>query len=78
MAEYKIQTLSSKEIQELQVDQALRIIGTNSQALIEVNNLIGQAIVKKSKADMELQQLKNDKSVIVEINRALKVMCNNG
>ena len=78
MPKYKIQTLTTKEIQSLQADAALRIIGTNTQILVEINNLTGQALVEKGRVDIKLHQLTNDRKTVIELNRALKTMVQNG
>jgi len=75
---YVIPTLTPEEIQTLQVDAALRIIAQNGTLLVQINQEISQAIVAKCKADSHLQQLKNDKTTVVELNRSLKVMVENG
>lgn len=74
----KIQTLSAEQIQTLQVDAAARIIGTNLELLTQLNQEIAEAQVKVGHAQIELNQLKNDKSTIIEINRNLKVICQAG
>ena len=70
----KLKTLTPHEIESLQVDAALRLIGTNSTILCDLNQQIGQAIIEKGKADIKLQQLKNDKQTVIEFNRSLKVI----
>jgi hypothetical protein len=75
MERIEIETLTPEEIETLQVDAALRLIGENTVLLTRVNRQIGEAIVARGKADMELQQVKNDKSTLVELLRALKVIC---
>lgn len=74
----KIPKLTQEEIQTLQVDAALRLLGEYNTILSDLNNQISQAIIAKGKADIKLQTLKNDKSSVVEMSRNLKVMCNNG
>ncbi len=73
----KIPTLSHEQIQSLQTDAALRLIGSHTVLLTKLNTEIGQAILAKGKADITLQRLKNDKSTIIENMRALKVMVAN-
>jgi len=75
MERIEIKTLTPEEIETLQVDAALRLIGENTVLLTRVNRQIGEAIVARGKADMELQQVKNDKQTLVELLRALKVLC---
>ena len=75
MERIEIKTLTPEEIETLQVDAALRLIGENTVLLTRVNRQIGEAIVARGRADMELQQVKNDKSTLVELLRALKVIC---
>lgn len=74
----KIEKLTKEEIQTLQVDAALRLLGTYTNQLADLNGEIGQAIIERGKADIKLQQLRNDKNTIVEMCRNLKVISNNG
>ena len=78
MTKYKIETLTNTEIQSLQIDAAMRLVGKHSVILTQLNNDISQAIIAKGKADIALQTLKNDKSTIIELIRALKIMVQNG
>ena len=73
MPEFK--TLTPEEIQTLQVDAALRLIGENTVHLSRLNIQIGQAISELGNAKVKLDQLKNDKSTLIELQRALKVIC---
>lgn len=74
----KIKTLTPEEIQTLQVDQALRLLGENASLLNQLNAEIGQAIQELGQAKVKLDKLRNDKQTIIEINRALKVIAQNG
>lgn len=70
----EIKKLTSEEIQTLQNDAALRLIGEYSNLLADVNQSISQAIIKLGNAKIELDCLKNDKQTLVEMIRALKVI----
>jgi uncharacterized protein YhaN len=77
MPEEKIvfKTLTPEEIQTLQVDAALRLIGEYTVHLSRLNIQIGQAIMNLGNAKMQLDQLKNDKQTLIEMLRSLKVIC---
>ncbi len=76
--EIKIQKLSPKEIQELDVHAAQRILAENTNILNDINNELFIAIQKLGEARIAVEQLKNAKSTIVEINRALARVIQNG
>jgi hypothetical protein len=71
----QIKTLTPEEIQTLQVDSALRLIGEYTVILSNLNQEIGQAIIDVGQAQIKLQQLKNDKQTLIEMLRSLKVIC---
>ena len=68
-------TLTPEEIQTLQVDAALRLIGEYTVLLSRLNKEIGEAICEKGQAEIKLQGLRNDKQTLVEMLRSLKVIC---
>jgi len=70
-----IKTLTPQEIETLQVDAALRLIGNYSTQLTKINQAISQATIKVGRARIELDCLKNDKSTLIELTRALKIIC---
>lgn len=73
----EIKTLTSEEIQTLQVDAALRLIGEYSTHLYSINKSIRDAIVQVGHAKIELDSLRNDKQTLIEMIRALKVVVQN-
>jgi len=74
---YDIASLSPEEIQSLQVDQALRIMGMIDQALAELNKEMYQANAEYYEAKRKLDDLKNTKSLLVERARNLKSIVGN-
>lgn len=70
----KITRLTNEEIQTLQVDAALRLIGELTNSLADLNQETGEAIVAKGKAEIVLAGLRNDKQTIIEMLRSLKVI----
>jgi hypothetical protein len=70
----EIPNLTQDEIQTLQVDAALRLIGQNTVLLTRLNRQIGQALIEKGQADIKLSKLKEDKKTLIELQRALKVI----
>ncbi len=69
-----IKTLSNEEIETLQVDSALRLIGEYSKQLVEVNQAISQSSIRLGQAKIELDSLKNDKLTLIELLRSMKVI----
>ena len=74
---YDIASLSPEEIQSLQVDQALRIMGMIDQALAELNKEMYQANAEYYESKRKLDDLKNTKSLLVERARNLKAIAGN-
>ncbi|MBM3283973.1 hypothetical protein FJY90_07085 [Candidatus Gottesmanbacteria bacterium] len=74
----KIQKLTSQQIAELQVEQALRILAENSNLLADIEGQLFDAIGEHGKWDIKVNQLKSLKQTITEQNRALKTVCQNG
>jgi len=60
------------------VDQALRLIGEYTVHQITIRNQIFERIMSLGKIKGELDALKNDKSTITEMMRALKTIAENG
>ena len=74
----EIPKLTIEEIQTLQVDAAMRLIATNSNLLVELNNEMFTALNELGQARIKVEVLKEKKSTIIEQNRALKVVIQNG
>lgn len=74
----KIKKLTAQEIQELQVEKALRILMQNSNTLQEIESELFDAIGEKGKWTIKVDQLKSLKATIIEQNRALKSVVQNG
>ncbi len=77
MKQYDITALTAEEIQTLQVDKALRIMGLIDQALAELNKEMYLANANFYEAKRELEDLKNTKSLLVERARNLKEIAKN-
>jgi hypothetical protein len=73
-----IPKLTKEEIQTLQVDAALRLMGELTTTLTELNADLGFAISELGNARVKVEKLKADKQTCVEILRALKVIVSNG
>lgn len=71
---YNIPKLKPKEIETLQVDAALRMIGTLASIMVDINTELGCAIGELGQARVKVEKLKADKQTVVELNRALKVI----
>lgn len=77
MDKYDITSLSHEEVEQLQVDQALRIMGLIDRALTELNKEMYQANAEYYEAKRKLDDLKNTKSLLVERARNLKAIAGN-
>jgi len=78
MLKYNLQKLTSQEIQELKFDQALRIIEENTNLLIEIEQDLFNEIGELGKHQIIVTQLKSLKSAIIEQQRGLKAVVQNG
>ncbi len=78
MENYNLQKLSAQEIQELQVNKAMQIIEENSNNLIDIEKDLYDALSELGKWRIKVEQLKSIKSMVIEQNRALKVVISNG
>lgn len=74
----KIKQLTPEEIRDLDVAAAQRVIAENSLILNQINDGLFTATRKLGEARIEVEQLKNDKSTVIEINRALKSVISGG
>ena len=72
--EYIIPRLTKEEIQSLQTDAALRMIGDLTSTIIDINCEMGLAISELGIARVRVERLKADRSTVVELMRALKVI----
>ncbi len=74
----RIQKLTAQEIQELQFEQALRIIEENTNTLGDIEQVLFDAIGEFGKWRIKVEQLKSLKAMIIEQNRALGIVVKNG
>ena len=74
---YNVIALTTEQIQSLQVDQALRIMGMIDSALAELNREMYAANAEYYDAKRKLDDLKNTKSLLVERARNLKAIAGN-
>ena len=73
----QIKTLSTEEINSLQVDSALRLLGSHQQLLVDLTNELSAALQDKIKADCKISDLKQIKFTITHNMRALECMVKN-
>ncbi len=78
MLKYSIQKLTTQEIQELKYDAAMRIIEQNTNTLMDIENELFNEIGELGKHRIAVEQLKSLKSTIIEQNRGLKAVIQNG
>jgi hypothetical protein len=74
----QIQKLTAQEISELQAGKALRLMETNVNLLVDLEKELFDKIRDMGMARIAVEQLKSYKSTIVEINRALSKVVQNG
>ncbi len=71
---FEVTTLTPEQIQTLQADEALRIMGMIDFALAELNKELISANDRYFEAKRHLDNLKNTKSTLVERARVLKTL----
>ena len=69
-----IPELTDEEIETLQVDACMRLTGQNTKLIIQLDRELGQALIAKGKADIEVATLKNQKQTLIELQRNLKTL----
>lgn len=74
----EIQKLTSKQIQELQADEAMRVVEKNVNNLADIEKALFDAIAELGKWRIKVEQLKSYKAMVIEQNRALKSVISNG
>lgn len=74
--EFDIQPLTVEEIQSLQVDAAMRRVLENVNHLIGINFALNDALHDMFKAKARVEELKQTKNTLVEVNRGLRVVIN--
>lgn len=67
-----IERLTVEEIETLQIDGALRLLGQHSNHLIEINQSIADALQERLIADCKLNKLKSTKSTLIQNMKALE------
>jgi len=72
--EMMIKTLTDEEIQTLQVDAALRLLGGYSNQLVLVNQRLVNAMKDVLIAKCRLQELQSTKETLIEMIRAVKAI----
>ena len=60
------------------MDEAMRIIEINCNNLADIEKALFDVIAEVGKWNIKLAQLKSYKSMVIEQNRALKVVIQNG
>ena len=74
----RIQKLTASEIAELQVEKALRILAENSNLITDIESELFDSIGEAGKWKIKVDQLKSLKNTIIEQDRALKSVVQNG
>ena len=69
-----IKTLTDEEIQTLQVDASLRLLGEYSKQLVELNTEMIVAMKEVLIAKCKLQELTQTKETLIEMMRAVKTI----
>ena len=80
-----ISKLTQEEIMELDLAAAQRLTAENINNLIDTNSKLfiatrklGEAKIKVEQEKIIVESLKNDKNIIIEINRSLKTVISGG
>ncbi|MDD3947405.1 MAG: hypothetical protein PHI19_06160 [Clostridia bacterium] len=66
--------LTPEQINTLQVDAAIRLIGEYTVILTRINKQVRDQMLQFGQAKMKLDELKNDKQTLIELMRAVKVI----
>jgi len=74
----RLKKLTAQEIQELNVHAAQRMMLENINLLIDLEKDLFDASRQLGEARIKVEQLKSYKSAIIETNRALKSVIENG
>ena len=74
----EINKLTAQEIAELDTGVAMRRLEENINLMIDVDKAMFDATSELGKWRIEVEKLKAMKSSLIEINRALKVVIQNG
>lgn len=74
----RLHKLTAQEIQELQMDVAMRIVEENCNLLADLEQVLFDEIGDYGKHRIVVEQLKSLKSTVIEQNRALKVVVQGG
>ena len=70
----RVKTLTAEERQTLQVDAALRLQADNTQALVDIGEEIGQAMIEFGQAKLKLDRLREEKRTVIEIQKSLSMI----
>ena len=74
----RLHKLTAQEIQELQIDVAMRIVEENCNLLTDLEQVLFDEIGDYGKHKIAVEQIKSIKSTVIEQNRALKVVVQSG
>lgn len=74
----RLKTLTADEIKELNVIDAERILANNANLIIDLEKVLFDEIGEKGKHSIAVDQLISIKKTIIEQNRALKTVIQNG
>ncbi len=78
MEEAMLEKLTVEEIATLQVEACQGILLRNVNRLADINNKMFTILAEKGKYAIEEAQLKNEKTIMIEQNRALKAVIESG
>ena len=74
----ELEKLTIEEIETLQVEAAQKLLLRNHNRLADLSSKMFVVSGKKGQYVIEEAQLKNEKTIIVEMNRALKTVIESG
>ena len=74
----RLHKLTAQEIQELQYDEAMRIMEQNCNLLTDMEKVLFDEIGEYGRHRIIVEQIKSIKSTVIEQNRALKVVVQSG
>jgi len=74
----KIKRLTAEQIRELQIDEAMRITEENVNTMGEIEQILFEEIGELGKHKIKVDQLKSLKQTLIEQNRGLAKVIQNG
>lgn len=70
----EIKTLTTEEIQTLQVDQALKLLGEHTQIRLDLNTELSEALIEFGRVKLKIAKINEDIKTIQQIDKNLAMI----